>query len=104
MDEITIRNLDEDYKNSKVAEKCYQGLLAWTERVGTEKAATQKLCTALRVAGYSDTLKTSRKYDEVNNGNINLKQSKLYMFQSKLLKVSDEHKVNAFPLLDALYI
>ena len=28
IEEAMIRNLDEDYKNAAVAEKCYQGLLA----------------------------------------------------------------------------
>ena len=73
VDEIIIQNLDEDYKNCKVAEKCYQGLLEWRKIVGPKNATTKKLCDALRLVGCSEALKTlstmcvSRKDDKLNN-------------------------------------
>lgn len=51
MDDTTIRNLEEDYKHCEVAEKCYQGLLKWTEIVGPEKATIEKLSYALQKVG-----------------------------------------------------
>lgn len=67
VDEMIIRNLDEDYKNCKVTEKCYQGLLAWKESVGPKKATTKKLCDALRAVGCSEALKTLWKEHTSNN-------------------------------------
>ena len=59
-EEVTIDALDEDY--SKVAEKFYQGLLAWMRSRGTQRATTKKLCEALHRAGCSEALnKLSRE-------------------------------------------
>jgi len=54
---MTIRNLDEDYKNSKVVDKCYEGLLAWKQSLGPQGATIEKLCHALRIVGFSEALK-----------------------------------------------
>ena len=51
MDDTTIRNLEEDHKHCEVAEKCYHGLLKWTETVGPEKATIEKLSYALQKNG-----------------------------------------------------
>ena len=73
LDEIIIQNLEEDHKNDKVVEKCYQGLLEWRKRVGPRNATTKKLCEALRLVGCSEALKTlstmckSRKDFKLNN-------------------------------------
>ena len=48
MKETAIKNLDEDYKNCNVAEKCYQGLIKWQTEKGPEEARTKQLCGALR--------------------------------------------------------
>lgn len=61
MDEMIIRNLDEDYKNCKVAEKCYEGLLAWKESLGPQRATIKTLCEALRLVGCSEALKALRR-------------------------------------------
>lgn len=58
IDEMIIRNLDEDNKHCKAVEKCYQGLLAWKESVGPQKATTKRLCDALRHVGCSEALET----------------------------------------------
>ena len=52
IEKVAIENVDEDY--SKVAEKFYQGLLAWSR--GTQRATTKKLCEALYLAGCSEAL------------------------------------------------
>ena len=57
VDEMTIRNLDEDYKSCKVAEKCYEGLLAWKQSLGPQRATMKNLCDALRLVGCSEALK-----------------------------------------------
>ena len=57
MDEMAIRNLDEDFRNCKVAEKCYEGLLAWKESLGHQRATITKLCDALRLVGCPEALK-----------------------------------------------
>ena len=51
MNDPTIRNLEEDYKHCEVAEKCYQGLLKWTNIAGPEKATIKELCFTLQKAG-----------------------------------------------------
>lgn len=56
IEEVTIENLDEDYKYCKVAEKFYQGLLEWLRGFGTRGATTKKLYEALRRAGCSEAL------------------------------------------------
>ena len=56
MDETTIRNLEEDFKNCKVADKCYEALLAWKESLGSQRATTKNLCDALRRVGCSEAL------------------------------------------------
>ncbi|KAL9960402.1 hypothetical protein ACROYT_G033854 [Oculina patagonica] len=66
MNEMMIRNLDEDYKHCKVVEKCYQGLLTWKESVGPQKATLKTLCDALRQVGCSEALKTLSKEDVSN--------------------------------------
>ena len=62
--EVTIERLDEDYCG-KVAEKLYQGLLAWSR--GTQRATTKKLCEALRLAGCSQALETLSREGMSNN-------------------------------------
>ena len=62
IDEMAIRNLEEDHKNSGVVEKCYQGLLAWKESVGPQEATTKKLRDALRP--YPKALKAMQSYKE----------------------------------------
>lgn len=57
MDETTIRNLDEDFKNCRVADKCYEALIAWKESVGSQRATIKNLCDALRRVGCSEALK-----------------------------------------------
>lgn len=57
MNEMIIRNLDEDYKSCKVADKCYEALIAWIERVGSQRATIKNLCDALRHVGCSEALK-----------------------------------------------
>ena len=56
MDETTIRNLEEDFKNCKVADKCYEALLAWKESLGSQRATIKNLCDALRRVGCSEAL------------------------------------------------
>lgn len=56
MAEIDIRNLDEDYKYCEVAEKCYQGLLKWKEKLGPQRATIKNLCQALQKVGCSEAL------------------------------------------------
>ena len=58
MKETAIKNLDEDYKNCNVAEKCYQGLIKWQTEKGPEEARTKQLCGALREANCPEALKT----------------------------------------------
>jgi len=60
VDNTTIRNLEEDYKYSEVAEKCYQGLLKWKKSHGPEKATIDKLCDALQSAGCQKALRALR--------------------------------------------
>ena len=69
MDEMTIRNLEEDYKNSGVVEKCYQGLLAWKESFGPQKATTEKLRDALGHVGCSEALKALQLCNEDTSNN-----------------------------------
>ena len=57
MDEMKIRNLEEDYKYREVAEKCFQGLLKWKNSLGPQRATTKKLCDALRLVGCPGALK-----------------------------------------------
>ena len=54
--EMTIRNLDEDHKYSGVAEKSYQGLLKWKEKLGPQEATMDKLRDALQNVGCSEAL------------------------------------------------
>jgi len=61
MNEMTIRNLDEDYKNCKVVDKCYEGLLAWKQSRGPRGATIAKMCHALRIVGCSEALKGLRQ-------------------------------------------
>jgi len=56
MNEMTIRNLDEDNRNCKVVDKCYEGLLAWKQSLGPQGATIEKLCHALRLVGCSEAL------------------------------------------------
>ena len=51
MNETTIRNIEEDFKNYKVLEKCYQGLLEWKESVGHQRAIIKNLCYTMRRVG-----------------------------------------------------
>ena len=67
MDEMTIRNLEEDYKNCDVAERCFQGLMLWMESDGPKKATTKRLCDALRHVGCLKALETLWKEDASNN-------------------------------------
>lgn len=59
--EAIIRNLEEDYKNSSVTEKCYQGLLAWKEGQGPEGATIKTLCDALVFVGCCEALNALRR-------------------------------------------
>jgi len=61
MEEAIIRNLDEDYKNAPVDEKCYQGLLAWKDGQGTQGATIKTLCGALRLVGCSEAMKALQR-------------------------------------------
>jgi len=61
MDEMTIRNLDEDFKTSKVVDKCYEGLLAWKESLGPQRATIKNLCDALRLVGCLEAVKYIKK-------------------------------------------
>ena len=61
IEEATIRNLEEDYKNSSVAEKCYQGLLAWKEGQGPQGATIKTLRDALVFVGCCEALKALRR-------------------------------------------
>ena len=57
VDEVPIiENVDKDYKDEKVDEKCYQGLLIWMRSCGLQTATTKKLCDALRQAGCTEAL------------------------------------------------
>lgn len=56
MSEMAIRNLDEDYKYCEVAEKSYQGLLRWKEKLGPQEATIKKLREALQSVGCSEAL------------------------------------------------
>lgn len=47
--EAIIRNLEEDYRNASVDEKCYQGLLAWKNGQGPQGATIKTLWDALVV-------------------------------------------------------
>ena len=58
MKDTAIKNLDEDYKNYKVAEKCYQALIEWKKEKGPEEARTKQLCGALRKANCREALNT----------------------------------------------
>ena len=69
MDEMTIRNVEEDNKNDGVVEKCYQGLLAWKESVGPQKATTEKLRDALSRVGCSGALKALQLCNEDTSNN-----------------------------------
>ena len=62
--EVTIERLHEDYRGN-VAEKFYQGLLAWSR--GTQRATTKKLCKALHLAGCSEALEKLSKEGMSNN-------------------------------------
>ena len=57
MNEMIIRNLEDDHKSYKVAEKCYVGLLAWKESSGPKLATIKKLCHALRIVGCPEALR-----------------------------------------------
>lgn len=59
--EAIIRNLEEDYKNDSVNEKCYQGLLKWKDGQGCQGATITTLCDALVVVGCSEALTTLRR-------------------------------------------
>ena len=61
MDEVVIKNLEEDNKYEKVKEKCYQGLLEWGERIGPQEATMRSLCDALKKAGCSKALEKLSK-------------------------------------------
>ena len=61
IEEAIVRNLEEDYKNASVDEKCYQGLLAWKERQGPQGATIKTLCDALVVVGCSEALNVLRR-------------------------------------------
>jgi len=61
IEEATIRNLDEDYKNASVGEKCYQGLLAWKNSQGPQGAMIKALCDALRIVGCSEAMKALQR-------------------------------------------
>lgn len=61
MNEVTIRNLEEDHKSYGVVEKCYLGLLRWKESVGPQLATIKKLCRALHITvGCSKALEVLR--------------------------------------------
>lgn len=54
--EAIIRNLDEDNKDTSVAQQCYQGLLAWKDLFGPQEATIKKLFDALHLVGRSEAL------------------------------------------------
>ncbi|XP_078343251.1 uncharacterized protein LOC144628987 isoform X2 [Oculina patagonica] len=56
MSETAIKNLEENYKNYEVEEKCYQGLLTWMEKYGPQRATTKTLCDALSHVGCPEAL------------------------------------------------
>ena len=58
MKEPAIKNLEEDYKNYNVAEKCYQGLIEWQKEKGPGEARTTELCGALHKANCPEALNT----------------------------------------------
>jgi len=57
----TIENVDKDYQNETVGEKCYQGLRKWMESCGPQTATTRKLCDALRQTGCTEALEALSK-------------------------------------------
>lgn len=61
---MTIRNLEEDHKYCEVAEKSYQGLLKWKEKLGPQKATIKKLCDALERVGCSEALEALRSMQQ----------------------------------------
>jgi len=61
IEEAIIRNLDEDYKNASVGEKCYQGLLEWKDSQGPQVATIKTLCDALRLVGCSEAMKALQR-------------------------------------------
>ena len=61
IEEATIRNLEEDYKNDSVGEKCYQGLLAWKNCQGPQGATIKTLWDALVVVECCEALNALRK-------------------------------------------
>ena len=63
IEEVVIENVNEDY--NKVAEKLYQGLLAWSR--GTQRATNKKLCEALHLAGCSEALEKLSREGMLNN-------------------------------------
>jgi len=69
--EVAIDNVVTDYKDGKVYEKLYQGLLEWMRKCGTQTATTKQLCDALRQTGCTEALKALSK------GGINLKSSNI---------------------------
>ena len=60
MAEKAIKNLEENNKNSEVAEKCHQALLKWKEKLGPQGATIKKLCRALQKAGCTEALEALR--------------------------------------------
>ena len=60
MDDTIIRNFEEDNKYFEVAEKCYQRLLKWKYKLGTENATVKKLCNALQKVCYLKALEALR--------------------------------------------
>ena len=61
MGDRMIRNLEEDYKNCDVAEKCYQALMAWGKKVGPQEATIKKLSDALYHAHCFEALETLKE-------------------------------------------
>ena len=61
IEEAIIRNLEEDYKNASVGEKCYQGLLAWKDGQGPQGATIKTLCDALVVVDCCEALNALRR-------------------------------------------
>ena len=49
--------MDENYKNCKVADKDFDGLLAWKQSLRPQGAIIETLSHALRLVGCSEALK-----------------------------------------------
>ena len=68
LEERALENVEENWKHSKVDEKCYQGLLEWVRNF-SQKATTRALCKALRLEGCSEALETLSKEGKSNQCN-----------------------------------